>query len=470
MDKAPSSVIGLSTLRPKDEPKKPKETDEARRKKASLNAYLSAAYGSLEGTGEKKKKKKGKKRVKKSGGIAIVDADIDTSVPVGEVSGGKKQECEDEDAPVIVNEGEFRRLQVQEDRQKELAEREGGWKVVDEGGRSPPRCARHDTDEDDDPSPPRLVRHDSDEDDDPSPPRRARHDSDEDDDPSPPRRARHDSDEDDDPSPPRRVRHDSDDESSQEDSDADVPRRKPEDSKLDQMGREDGIDDNDKGNNSDVDVPRRGPHRMSDGSLAGMVTGQELMKEMSEKRERDIEKFRNLDDSVTGRQAKTVYRMEDGRAVSKEAFEQEARDKRQREKGYVDGADLPWGRGLRQTMGEARDARQEESKQSLPSRWDDPMGHILAKKKSGAKPRGKSLLDAHAKELRKAGFNVPLEVPPHSWLNRNIAAPPNRFNIAPGRHWDGVERGQGFESWRTKTLAAKAARVQLGHMMTQEDM
>ena len=431
-------MIGLSTLRPKDEPKKPKETDEARRKKASLNAYLSAAYGSLEGTGEKKKKKKGKKRVKKSGGIAIVDADIDTSVPVGEVSGGKKQECEDEDAPVIVNEGEFRRLQVQEDRQKELAEREGGWKVVDEGGGSPPRCARHDTDEDDDPSPPR--------------------------------RARHDSDEDDDPSPPRRVRHDSDDESSQEDSDADVPRRKPEDSEPDQMGREDGIDDNDKGNNSDVDVPRRGPYRMSDGSLAGMVTGQELMKEMSEKRERDIEKFRNLDDSVTGRQAKTVYRMEDGRAVSKEAFEQEARDKRQREKGYVDGADLPWGRGLRQTMGEARDARQEESKQSLPSRWDDPMGHILAKKNSGAKPRGKSLLDAHAKELRKAGFNVPLEVPPHSWLNRNIAAPPNRFNIAPGRHWDGVERGQGFESWRTKTLAAKAARVQLGHMMTQEDM
>ena len=415
-------MIGLSTLRPKDEPKKPKETDEARRKKASLNAYLSAAYGSLEGTGEKKKKKKGKKRVKKSGGIAIVDADIDTSVPVGEVSGGKKQECEDEDAPVIVNEGEFRRLQVQEDRQKELAEREGGWKVVDEGGGSPPRCARHDTDEDDDPS------------------------------------------------PPRRVRHDSDDESSQEDSDADVPRRKPEDSEPDQMGREDGIDDNDKGNNSDVDVPRRGPHRMSDGSLAGMVAGQELMKEMSEKRERDIEKFRNLDDSVTGRQAKTVYRMEDGRAVSKEAFEQEARDKRQREKGYVDGADLPWGRGLRQTMGEAHDARQEESKQSLPSRWDDPMGHILAKKNSGAKPRGKSLLDAHAKELRKAGFNVPLEVPPHSWLNRNIAAPPNRFNIAPGRHWDGVERGQGFESWRTKTLAAKAARVQLGHMMTQEDM
>jgi len=210
---------------------------------------------------------------------------------------------------------------------------------------------------------------------------------------------------------------------------------------------------------------------MSDGSLAGMVTGQELMKEMAEKRQRDMEKFRKLDDSVTGREAKTVYRTEDGRAVSKEEFEREARDKRQREKGYVEGAELPWGRGLRQMKGEAPDADREQLKKgSVPSRWDDPMGHILAKKKSGGKPRGKSLLDTHAKELRKAGFNVPLEVPPHSWVNRNITAPPNRFNIVPGRHWDGVDRGQGFESWRTKTLANKEARRKLGHRMSQEDM
>ena len=439
MDKAPSSVIGLSTLRPKDEPKKPEETDEARRKKASLNAYLSAAYGSLDDTGDKKKnKKKGKKRVKKSGGIAIVDADIETQLPAGKASDGKKQESEDEDAPVIVNEGEFRRLQVHEERQRELAERKGGWKVVDEGA----------------------------VDDDRSPPRRARHDSDDDEDPSPPRRARHDSD-DEDPSPPRRARHDSDDDGSDGASDVDVPRRKREDPKTARIGlADDGGDDD-----SDVDVPRRGPHKMSDGSLAGMVTGQELMKEMAEKRQRDMEKFRKLDDSVTGRDAKTVYRTEDGRAVSKEEFEQEALDKRQREKGYVEGAELPWGRGLRQTKGEARTADREHPKEgSAPSRWDDPMGHILAKKKSGGKPWGKSLLDTHAKELRKAGFNVPLEVPPHSWMNRNIAAQPNRFNIAPGRHWDGVDRGQGFESWRTKTLAAKADRRKLGDMMSMEDM
>ena len=467
MEPPSTSVIGLSSLRPKDEPKKKKKpSKDADAKSKALQDYLAAAYGSTGDAGgerkkdkedkkdKKDKKDKGKKKSKRvAGGLAIVDNDVDTTVQAVKELNGAHDKSDDEDAPVVVNEGEFRRLEIQEERQKELAERAGGWKVVEgdahvgvgrvASGEDGEEC----DDGDEGASPPRRVRHDTDD----------------------------DEESDVDASPPRRVRHDSDDD---EDSDVDV-RRKPsaEDSDASPPRRlihdeSDDGDDGDDGDDSDVDVPRRQGDRptemMSDGTLAGMVTGQELMKEMAEKRRRDIEKFEKLGDSVTGRHAKTVYRTDDGRAVSKEEFEQSVREKRQSEKGYVEGSELPWGKGLRQAKGAVADT---DNQRNVPSRWDDPMGHILAKKKPGSKKKaGKSLLDTHAKELRKAGFNVPLEVPAHSWLNRNIAPPPNRFNIKPGRHWDGVDRGQGFEQFVVKTLAERRQKDLMGHFMAQEDM
>jgi pre-mRNA-splicing factor CWC26 len=41
-----------------------------------------------------------------------------------------------------------------------------------------------------------------------------------------------------------------------------------------------------------------------------------------------------------------------------------------------------------------------------------------------------------------------------------VGAPPNRFSIKPGRHWDGVDRGTGFEQEMFKAVNDRSAKRQ----------
>lgn len=62
------------------------------------------------------------------------------------------------------------------------------------------------------------------------------------------------------------------------------------------------------------------------------------------------------------------------------------------------------------------------------------------------------------------------EVPRHSWLRRGVGAPPNRYGIKPGRHWDGVDRGNGFEREMFKRQNELKRQAQEAYMWSQEDM
>ena len=65
---------------------------------------------------------------------------------------------------------------------------------------------------------------------------------------------------------------------------------------------------------------------------------------------------------------------------------------------------------------------------------------------------------------------MPQGVPPHSWLKRNLGQPINRYQIRPGRHWDGVDRSTGFEQKYFRTMNERKFIDQQAKAWGQEDM
>ena len=51
-----------------------------------------------------------------------------------------------------------------------------------------------------------------------------------------------------------------------------------------------------------------------------------------------------------------------------------------------------------------------------------------------------------------------------------MGPPLNRYSIKPGRHWDGVDRSNGFESDMFRQRNAQAALAQEARMWAQSDM
>ncbi|KAE8678151.1 putative ubiquitin-conjugating enzyme E2 [Hibiscus syriacus] len=193
-----------------------------------------------------------------------------------------------------------------------------------------------------------------------------------------------------------------------------------------------------------------------------------------------LQRFQEMDPSISGRGAEPVYRDKTkGERISKEDYLKSKRKGEDKPKEK----ELEWGKGLAQ-KGEAEARLQElELEKNKPFartrddpeldnmlkdrlRWGDPMAHLVKKKQPELVL--KDLGDAE--KMKESGFIVPQDIPPHSWIVRKLDAAPNRYGIRPGRHWNGVDRSNGFEKKMFTKLNEKRATEREAYLWSVSDM
>ncbi|KAI5066274.1 hypothetical protein GOP47_0018898 [Adiantum capillus-veneris] len=217
---------------------------------------------------------------------------------------------------------------------------------------------------------------------------------------------------------------------------------------------------------------------MGDGTAAGLQSGRELAKETMMKKKSESKRVKELDISISGRNANTVYRDKHGKRL--EGVE-EILKLQQAEEPKKEEKPLEWGKGLVQKREAESQLAELEAEKAKPFartrddldamlrdqiRWGDPMAHLV--KKKVAEP---ILTDLGASDqMKESGFVVPQEIPAHSWMKRGIVPPPNRYGIKPGRHWDGVDRSTGYERDMYKRQNERKAEQEEAYLWSVADM
>ncbi|XP_022155542.1 BUD13 homolog [Momordica charantia] len=211
----------------------------------------------------------------------------------------------------------------------------------------------------------------------------------------------------------------------------------------------------------------------------GLITQQEFGEEMSKTNKEDWTRFKEMNPSASSN-AEPVYRDRiKGDRISKEEF-LKSRGKIEEKPKEIK---LEWGKGLAQKREAEAELMELELEKDRPFarsrndaeldsmlrdrvRWGDPMAHLVKKKKSEM-----ALLDlGDSEKMRESGFIIPQDIPAHSWLKRGLDAAPNRYGIRPGRHWDGVDRSNGFEKQMFKRMNEKRATEREAYLWSVSDM
>ncbi|KAG7955705.1 hypothetical protein I3843_11G086500 [Carya illinoinensis] len=214
----------------------------------------------------------------------------------------------------------------------------------------------------------------------------------------------------------------------------------------------------------------------------GLLTGKEISEEIARTKKTDWLRFKEMDPSISGRGAEPVYRDKiKGERISKEDFLKSRQKVKVEEKPKE--KKLEWGKGLAQKREAETKLQELELEKEKPFartrddpeldnmlkerlRWGDPMAHLVKKKH----PEMVLPNLGDSEKMKESGFVIPQDIPIHSWLKRGLDAAPNRYGIRPGRHWDGVDRSNGFEKGLVKRTNERRATETEAYLWSVSDM
>ncbi|TKY63921.1 BUD13-like protein [Spatholobus suberectus] len=235
----------------------------------------------------------------------------------------------------------------------------------------------------------------------------------------------------------------------------------------------------------DLSPPRKNPKEQSNpasvnGTKTGLISGKDIKDEIDRKKRDDLLRFKQMDPSISGRGAEPVYRDKiKGVRISKEEYLKSKQKVEEKPKEK----EIEWGKGIAQKREAEARLKELELEKEKPFartrddpeldkmlkerlRWGDPMAHLV--KKKYPEPILPNL--GENEKMKESGFVIPQDIPNHSWLKRGLDAAPNRYGIRPGRHWDGVDRSNGFEKGLFKRTNERQARDREAYLWSVSDM